>query len=99
MALHPVSRQYNKKGGLEFYLLKEHLCRLVINVKLTNHENQSWRHFFAWNGRVFHDGMEYCTVSRNDRTREGCKAPFKKLFPKEQFASYQICNVFELRLD
>ena len=98
MALKPASGKYNKKGGMEFPLLQEHMCSLVINVKLTNYKGDSWRHFFAWNGRVIHDDSHYCQVNRSDRaTKEGSKAVFEKLLPKEQFALFQLCSVFDLR--
>ena len=85
MTLKTVSGNYKKKKGIQFHLLQDHMCSLVVNIQLTNHKGDSWRHFFAWDGRVIHDRPYNSTVNRTDRTEEGCRAVFENLLPKKEF--------------
>ena len=50
-----IREAYMQKGGAPFYLFQEHKCKLVIKIKLTNHEGQDMVHFVAWDGKVIHD--------------------------------------------
>ena len=99
MSLEPVSRTYSKKGGTAFHLMQETDCYLIINIKLTDHEGDSWRHFVAWDGKVIHDYPLNSKVNHtSDRaTKEGSEAVFDKLFPNEEYAEWEVCSVFELR--
>ena len=63
MKLECVNDEYRKKGGMEFCLLHEKECSLVVNFKLTNHEGDCWRHFVAWDGNVIYDYPKNCKVN------------------------------------
>ena len=98
MKLERVTDEYRKKGGMEYFLLQEKECSLIINVKLANHEGDCWRHFLGWDGNVIYDSSEDCKVNVNsDRTPEGSKAVFEKLFCEEEFLSHPVTFVFELQ--
>ena len=98
MKLKCVNGEYRKKGGMELFLLQEKQCSLIINVKLANHEGDCWHHFLGWDGNVIYDEVKDCKVNRNsDRTPEGSKAVFEKLFCKEEFLSHSVTSVFELQ--
>ena len=98
MKLERVTDKYRKKGGMEYFLLQEKECSLIINVKLANHEGDYWRHFVGWDGKVIYDSSEDCKVNvKSDRTPEGSKAVFERLFCKEEFSSHSVASVFELQ--
>ena len=83
---------------MEFHLLQEKECSLVVNVKLANYEGDFWGHFEAWDGKVIHNYPKNCKVNRkSNRTPEGSKAVFEKLFSKEEFSSHPVTSIFELQ--
>ena len=98
MALERVSDRFNREGGYPFHLMQEHDCRLIINIKLTNHNKQNMSHFVAWDGRVIHDRPHESRVnSTSDRADfVGSKMVFGKLYNKKLFKSWQITNIYEL---
>ena len=55
LSLVPVSGEYRKKGGVEFNLLQERQCKLVINLRLTDLDGDPMSHFVAWDGDCIHD--------------------------------------------
>jgi hypothetical protein len=55
LSLVPVSGEYRKKGGVEFNLLQERQCKLVINLRLTDLDGDPMSHFVAWDGECIHD--------------------------------------------
>ena len=82
MTLERVSERFNKEGGYPFHILKEHYCRLIINIKLTNHSKQTMSHFVAWDGKVIHDRPHESRVNNtSDRADfQGSKLVFGKLY-------------------
>ena len=98
MKLERVNEEYRKKGGMEYRLLQEKERSFIINVKLANHEGDCCRHFVAWDGNVIYDYPKNCKVNYNsDRTQEGSKAVFEKLFYEEEFLSHPVTSVFKLQ--
>ena len=93
----PVGMRY-RAGGHFLNLMQEKKCRVIVNIKLTNHEGETWRHFVAWDGSIIHDHPCNCKVNKiSDRTKKGSRILFKKCFPKEEFKEAQVCSVFELQ--
>ena len=98
MKLERVHDEYRKKGGMEFCLLQEKECSLIIDIKLANHEGDYWRHFVAWDGNVIYEYPKNCKVNHNsNRTIEGSKAVFEKLFWKDKFLSHSVTSVSKLQ--
>jgi hypothetical protein len=100
LSLKPVSGKYRKKGSsIEFQLLQERECKLVVHIALTDHNGDEISHFVAWDGKVITDKPLNSRVNNTtDRTNEKkSKLAFGKLFPKSEFASWQITAVYELR--
>ena len=96
--LAPVGMRYRANGGQLFNLMQEKKCSLILNIMLTDHEGDSWRHFVAWDGSIIHDHPYICKVNKvSDRTREGSRALFKKFFPQEDYKKARVCSVFELQ--
>ena len=92
-----VNGLYHRKGGTPIHLLKERLCDLIINIKLTNRENEDMNHFVAWDGDVIHDRPHLCKVNdTSDRTDKGSRKVFDKLYSKRNFHSWQITKVYRL---
>ena len=97
MYLERVTHEYNKKGGHPYHLFKEHECKLIVLVKLTNTKKQSMNHCIAWDGITVHDHPFSVKVNNTyDRRKHLAKNVFKKLYPKNEFHSWQITNVFRL---
>jgi len=98
MTLERVSERFHRTGGPAFHLMQEHECRLIINIKLTNHSKQTMSHFVAWDGKVIHDRPHESRVNNtSDRADfQGSKSVFRKLYNKKKFLSWQITNVYEL---
>ena len=93
----PVGMRYRAEGHF-LNLMQEKKCRVIVNIKLTNHEGETWRHFVAWDGSIIHDHPCNCKVNKiSDRTKKGSRILFKKCFPKEEFKEAQVCSVFELQ--
>ena len=94
-----VTPNYCKKGGsLEFFLMKEDACRLVLAIKLRNSNDDSWGHFIAWDRNIIHhdNPHSYKVELKSDRTRKGSKATFRKLFPKKKFPHADVSAVWKL---
>ena len=97
MYLERVTHEYNKRGGHPYHLFKEHECKLIVLVKLTNTKKQCMNHCIAWDGITVHDHPFSIKVNNTyDRRKHLAKNVFKKLYPKNQFHSWQITNVFRL---
>ena len=98
LSLVPVSGEYRKKGGVEFNLLQERQCKLVINLRLTDLDGDPMSHFVAFDGECIHDRPYISKVnSTYDRTNpEKSKLAFGKLFPKTEFTLWQITSVYRL---
>jgi hypothetical protein len=98
LSLVPVNSEYRKKGGIEFNLLQERQCKLVINLRLTNRDGDAMSHFVAFDGECIHDRPYLSKVnSTYDRTNpEKNKLAFGKLFKKPEFQSWQITSVYRL---
>ena len=102
MKLERASARFHnhKEGGSPAYrLIQEKECSLVVNFKVGDLEKENtWNHFVAWDGKVIYDSPHHCKVNlTSDRTKEGSKAVFKKLFSKKEFSSRDVCAVFELQ--
>ena len=98
LSLVPVSGEYRKKGGVEFNLLQERRCKLVINLRLTDLDGDAMSHFVAWDGDCIHDRPYLSKVnSTYDRTNpEKSKLAFAKLFKPTEFQSWQVTSVYRL---
>ena len=99
MTLKRVSGYYIKKGGAPLHLLQiQEQCRIVIRIKLVTLENEVANHFVAWDGSTVFDRPKNAEVNRtSDRSsKKSCNAVFDWLYPKNQFLSWQITNVYEL---
>jgi hypothetical protein len=99
MTLKRVSGYYIKKGGAPLHLLQiQEQCRIVIRIKLVTLENEVANHFVAWDGSTVFDRPKNAEVNRtSDRSsKKSCNAVFERLYPKNQFLSWQITNVYEL---
>jgi hypothetical protein len=98
MWLERVGKNYNKKGGYHYHLLQEYKCNLIIHIKLTNTRKQNMFHCVSWDGKTIHDQPQ--SIKVNDtydrRNPHLAKNVFNKLYPKDQFLSWQITNVFQL---
>jgi hypothetical protein len=64
MVLNRASERYRREGGAPFHLLHERKCRLVIQIKLTNHDNQKMCHFVSWDGHTIHDSPYNSNMSK-----------------------------------
>ena len=99
MTLKRVSGYYIKKGGAPLHLFQiQEQCRIVIRIKLVTLENEVANHFVAWDGSTVFDRPKNAEVNRtSDRSsKKSCNAVFERLYPKNQFLSWQITNVYEL---
>ena len=98
LSLVPVSGEYRKKGGVEFNLLQERQCKLVINVRLTDLDGDPMLHFVAFDGDCIYDRPYLSKVNNTyDRTNpEKSKLAFAKLFKPTEFQSWQITSVYRL---
>ena len=98
LSLVPVSGEYRKKGGVEFNLLQERRCKLVINLRLTDLDGDAMSHFVAWDGDCIHDRPYLSKVNNTyDRTNpEKSKLAFAKLFKPTEFQSWQVTSVYRL---
>ena len=98
LSLVPVSGEYRKKGGVEFNLLQERQCKLVINLRLTDLDGDAMSHFVAWDGDCIHDRPYLSKVNNTyDRTNpEKSKLAFAKLFKPTEFQSWQVTSVYRL---
>ena len=102
MKLERASARFHnhKEGGLPAYrLMQEEECSLVVTIKVGNlEEENTWNHFVAWDGKVIYNSPHHCKVNlTSNRTKEGSKAVFKKLFSEKEFSSRDVCAVFELQ--
>ena len=88
----------HQKRGVQFHLLKEINCKIVVNIKLTNSKGETMAHFVAWDGNFIYDEPFRSKVnSSHDRTsRIMSKLAFGKFYPKSKFREWQITQVFEL---
>ena len=97
LELVPVGGNYHKTGGAYFHLMNERECSLVVNIKLTNTEGWPISHFVAWDGQVIHDlPKKSCVNNSSDRSEDGSRKVFEKLFNKKDFLSWQITKVYQL---
>ena len=49
----PVSERYIQEGGPAFLLLQEQNCQLIVDIKITNlNDNDVVYHSVAWDGKV-----------------------------------------------
>ena len=99
MVLERVSGDYIKKGGAPLHLLQiQKRCRIIIHIRLVNLKNEVANHFVAWDGSTVFDRPKNAGVNKtSDRaTKKSCDAVFERLYPKKQFLSWQITNVYEL---
>jgi hypothetical protein len=98
LSLVPVSGEYRKKGGVEFNLLQERQCKLVINLRLTDLDGDPMSHFVAFDGECIHDRPYLSKVNNTyDRTNpEKSKLAFAKLFKPTEFQSWQVTSVYRL---
>ena len=99
MTLKRVSGYYIKKGGAPLHLLQiQEQCRIVIRIKLVTRENEVANHFVAWDGSTVFDRPKNAKVNRtSDRSsKKSCNAVCERLYPKNQFLTWQITNVYEL---
>ena len=103
MVLERATSQYNQQGGLPYHLMKECKCQLVINIKLGDIAKRTLfaSHFVAWDGKTVWDRPHNVKVNdTSDRaTIDGSNGVFEKLYHKKMFSSWQITNVYRLRLD
>ena len=97
MVLNRASKRYMREGGAPFYLLQERKCRLVIQIKLTNHDNQKMCHFVSWDGHTIHDSPHNSKVNDTfDRaSKKGSDNVFEKMYRRD-FKNWQITNVYDL---
>ena len=96
-----VTGRYMLKGGAPLNLFRNTepgKCKLLISVRLTDLKGRLCRHFVAFDGSVIYDKPLCAKVNRSwDRaTKKSCDNVFLKLFPREEFLSWQIVRVFEL---
>ena len=98
--LQRVSGAYLCKGGAPFHLFNRQECKLIVAVRLVNREGRAWTHFVAWDGRTIHDRPYSVEVAFRDcRNPKSSKVAFGKLFPRPEFARWQITGVFEVNAD
>ena len=97
MVLNRASKRYMREGGAPFHLLQEQKCRLVIQIKLTNHDNQTMCHFVSWDGHTIHDSPYNSKVNDTfDRaSKKGSDNVFEKMYRRD-FKNWQITNVYDL---
>jgi len=97
MVLNRASKRYIKEGGAPFHLLQERKCRLVIQIKLVNHDNQRMSHFVSWDGHTLHDYPHNSKVNDtfNRTSKKGCDNVFAKMYRRD-FKNWQITNVYYL---
>jgi len=97
MVLNRASKRYMREGGAPFHLLQERKCRLVIQIKLTNHDNQKMSHFVSWDGHTIHDSPYNSMVNNTfDRaSKKGSDNVFGKMYRRD-FKNWQITNVYDL---
>jgi hypothetical protein len=97
MVLNRASVRYRREGGAPFHLLQERKCRLVIQIKLTNHDNQKMCHFVSWDGHTIHDSPYNSKVNDTfDRaSKKGSDNVFEKMYRRD-FKNWQITNVYDL---
>ena len=97
MVLNRASKRYIREGGAPFHLLQERKCRLVIQIKLTNHDNQKMCHFVSWDGHTIHDSPYNSKVNDTfDRaSKKGSDNVFEKMYRRD-FKNWQITNVYDL---
>ena len=97
MVLNRASVRYRREGGAPFHLLQERKCRLVIQIKLTNHDNQKMCHFVSWDGHTIHDSPHNSKVNDTfDRaSKKGSDNVFEKMYRRD-FKNWQITNVYDL---
>ena len=97
MVLNRASKRYMREGGAPFHLLQERKCRLVIQIKLTNHDNQKMCHFVSWDGHTIHDSPHNSKVNDTfDRaSKKGSDNVFEKMYRRD-FKNWQITNVYDL---
>ena len=98
MELVSVTVEYSKRGGIEFHVLQERRCALVIHVKLVDLEGDEVSHFVGYDGKTIHDQPHVCKVNdTTDRTDWAqSKLAFAKLFPKTEYTSWQTTAVYRL---
>ena len=99
VALQRVSGDYIKKGGAPLHLLQiQKQYRIVIHIRLVTLKNEVAHHFVAWDGSTVFDRPMSAKVNKSsDRSnKKSCNAVFERLYPKNQFLSWQITNVYEL---
>jgi hypothetical protein len=97
MVLNRASKRYMREGGAPFHLLQERKCRLVIQIKLTNHDNQKMCHFVSWDGHTIHDSPYNSKVNDTfDRaSNKGSDNIFEKMYRRD-VKNWQITNVYDL---
>ena len=93
----PASERYRREGGAPFHLLQERKCRLVIQIKLTNHDNQKMCHFVSWDGHTVHDSPYNSKVNDifDRASKKGSDNVVKKM-NRRDFKNWQITNVYDL---
>ena len=98
LVLRSVTGKYNLGGGLEYHLLQERTCKLVIALKLTNLKKQTMSHCVAWDGKVIYDRPKNSVVSEiiDRRNQTASKRVFRKLYPDREFLCWQVIRVFSL---
>jgi hypothetical protein len=97
MQLDPVSGEYIKKGGAPIHLFKEHECKLILKIQLTNQKDEVCHHFVAWDGKTIHDDPQSSIVNKKSdrKDKESSDMVFHKHF--KDFKKWQITNVYRLK--
>jgi len=94
-SLNNANGLYMRKGGPAFLIFQEHQCKLILQMKLLNSQNERMSHFVAWDGELLRDQQQSLIIETADRTnKHSINIALKKLFPG--FKEHQITSVYDL---
>ena len=98
MALVRDNKPYLREGGPAYNLLQVHDCKLILKIRLEDHEERVMNHFVAWDGKVIHDHPQCIRVNNSSdrKFKDSCTAVFRKLLPVKKFKKMQITNIYRL---
>jgi len=104
MTLKTVTNEHDKCTEPAFSLLQiRGCCQLIIVIRLWSHEvgpnGETFAdHCVAWDGSIIHDQPKSVQVnnSKDRANKANCRAVFERLFHPNDFAKWQIIQVFEL---
>ena len=88
---------YRIKLILTVIFPQKRACRLVLQLRLVDHNKDQMKHFITRNGEMLIDLPQCCWIYDGDRsTQERSNLAFSELYPKSQFSIWSIEAVYSL---